>query len=68
MNIQQIVDYVKLHWVTVLALGMAVWNYSAPTVHAYVANHPGASFWYGLAAVVVTFYVKSPITPTAPKP
>ena len=68
MNVQQIADYLKLHWITVMALGAAVWNYASPTVTAYVASHPHASFWYGLAGGVVAFYMKSPLPPAAPKP
>jgi len=65
MGFTQIVDYLKTHWVSVMALVMVVWNYAAPTVTNYVANHPHLSFWYGLAAVVVAFYIKSPVTPPA---
>ena len=68
MNFNQIVAYLKLHWITVLALAGAIWNYAEPTVKAFVSTHPQASFWYGLAAVIVAFYIKSPIPPATPKP
>jgi hypothetical protein len=58
--ITMIVTYLKLHWVTVLALLTAAWAYAKPTVIAYVGAHPRASFWYGLVAVVIGFYLKSP--------
>jgi hypothetical protein len=54
--------YLKAHWVTVLALAMAVWAYAEPTVVDYVHNHPHLSFWYGLVAVVVAFFLKSPVS------
>lgn len=58
--INRVIAYIKLHWVTVLALLLAVWAYAEPTVVAYVSAHPALSFWYGLIAVVVGFYIKSP--------
>jgi len=58
MNIDTIIAYLKSHWVTILALLTAVWTYASPTVLNYVHNHPQLSFWYGLAAVVVTFYIQ----------
>jgi hypothetical protein len=56
--IKQAVAYLKSHWVTVVMLGVAMWNYAEPTVTDYVHNHPKLSFWYGLAAVVVAFYIR----------
>jgi hypothetical protein len=51
---------IKKHWLTLFALLVVVWNYAKPTITAYIGVHPKASFWYGLAAVVVAFYLKSP--------
>ncbi len=50
--------YVMAHWVTILALGGAVWAYAKPTVLNFVHNHPQYSFWTGLVGVVVSFYLK----------
>lgn len=58
--INQAVAYLKLHWVAVLMLLTAIWKYASPTVADYVHNHPNLSFWYGLAAVIVAFYINSP--------
>jgi len=63
--VNQAIAFLKSHWVTVLALATAIWAYSEPTVTAYVHNHSNLSFWYGLVAVIVAFYLKSP---TANKP
>ena len=63
MTLNQIIDYLKLHWASVVVLAGVVWNYASPTVTNYVANHPHLSFWYGLAAVIITFYSKSPLPP-----
>jgi hypothetical protein len=60
------IGYLKAHWVAVVALSMAIWDYAAPTVKQFVATHPHASFWYGLIAVVVAFYLKSPFSPVPP--
>jgi hypothetical protein len=56
--------YVKAHWVTVLALGTAVWNYVSPTVTSFVTSHPKYAVWVGLAGVIISFYLKytPPIT------
>jgi hypothetical protein len=58
-----ILGYAKSHWVTLLALATAIWAYSKPTVTSYVGAHPASAFWFGLVSVVVTFYLKSPLTP-----
>lgn len=58
------IAFLKSHWLSVLALLTAVWAYAEPTVTAYVHNHPHIAFWEGLVAVVVAFYLKSPVAKT----
>lgn len=60
--VKQAVGYLQSHWVTVLALSTAVWAYAKPTVLNFVTNHPQYSFWFGLVATIVTFYIKSPLS------
>ena len=62
--LRQAVAYLKLHWVSVLMLLTAVWRYASPTVIDYVHNHPKLSFWYGLVAIIVSFYLGSPVQTT----
>ncbi len=63
--ITQALAFLKSHWISVLALLTAVWAYAAPTVTTYVQAHPHVSFWFGLASVVVAFYLKSPVAKTS---
>jgi len=57
----QVLAFLKSHWASVAGLLMAVWAYAAPTVTTFITNHPKYSFWFGLGAVIVTFYWKSPL-------
>ncbi len=54
-------NFLKAHWVTVLALAMALWAVDKPYVTAYIAHHPLASALYANIAAVVAFYLPSPV-------
>ena len=65
--LKTIYNYLKTHWVTVVAIGMVLWSVDKPYVTAFVQAHPFASIIYANIAAVVSFYIKSPLFSAAPK-
>lgn len=60
--VQAVLKYLKVHWLTVVALGTILYTIDKPYIAAYVQAHPSAAVIYANIAAIVGFYLKSPLT------